>query len=56
MFKQMIANAIVDKLEIPDNATIKDVSAFAEEVMIGMDAAKEQHLDKYIQIDSTIED
>lgn len=48
MFKKFIAQQIADKVaDIPDNASIGDANAFAEEVILAIETAQEQHLGKY---------
>ena len=50
MFKKFIAQQISDKVaDIPEEASIKDATAFAEEVMQSIEIAQEQHLAKYNQ-------
>lgn len=49
MFKKFIAQQIADKVsDIPENASIGDANAFAEEVMQSIELAHEQHLGKYL--------
>ena len=49
MFKKFIAQQISDKVsDIPDSASIGDASAFAEEVILAIETAQEQHLGKYM--------
>ena len=54
MFKKFIAQQIIDKMaDIPDNASIGDASAFAEEVIIAIETAQEQHLGKYMVVEES---